>query len=195
MRVTGGKYCGRTIDVERGSLEIRPAMDRMRESVFAVLGDLSGLSFLDLFSGSGILGLEAASRGASPVVCIEKDPDKFPALLRNVSIAEERIECHSMPVERFLLRNKRAFSVVFCDPPFPYKFRAELLEKLAKGPTVAQGGLVLMHFPRGERLADEIASLSLVDLREYGRSIVRFYKKSSMPQEAGSPGEPSGLSS
>jgi len=66
MRVTGGKYCGRTIEVFHGDLEIRPAMDRMRESVFAVLGDLTGLSFLDLFSGSGIIGLEAASRGPSP---------------------------------------------------------------------------------------------------------------------------------
>ena len=119
MRITGGKYRGRTIDVEKGSLEIRPAMDRMRESVFAILGDLTGLSFLDLFSGSGILALEAASRGASPVACVEKDLDKFPALLKNVSIAEERIECHSMPVERFLLRNHRPFSIVFCDPPLP----------------------------------------------------------------------------
>ena len=102
----------------KGGLEIRPAMDRMRESVFAVLGDLTGLSFLDLFSGSGIIALEASSRGASPVACVEKDPGKFMLLLRNVSIAENRIECRSMPVERFLLRNKASFSVVFLDPPF-----------------------------------------------------------------------------
>jgi 16S rRNA (guanine(966)-N(2))-methyltransferase RsmD len=177
MRITGGKYCGRTIDVERGSLEIRPAMDRMRESVFAVLGDLSGASFLDLFSGSGILGLEAASRGASTIVCIEKDRDKFPALLRNVSLAEERIQCHSMPVERFLLRNKKPFDIIFCDPPFPYRFRAELLAKLASGPTLAEGGLVLMHFPHGDWLEDRIGSLQLEDEREFGRSIVRFYRK------------------
>lgn len=181
MRITGGKYCGRTIDVERGSLEIRPAMDKMRESVFAVLGDLTGLSFLDLFSGSGILGLEAVSRGAFPVVCIEKDPDKFPNLLRNVSLAEERVECHAMPVERFLLRNKKPFSIVFCDPPFPYKFREELLDRIDKSGTVAQGGLVLIHHPRQERLPDTMGALGLVDRREYGRSIVRFYKKGSIP--------------
>lgn len=177
MRITGGKYCGRTIEVSHGSLEIRPAMDRMRESVFAVLGDLTGLSFLDLFSGSGILGLEAASRGADPVVCIEKDAEKFSGLLKNVSIAEERIECHSMPVERFLLRNKRAFSIVFCDPPFPYKYRLELLSKLEKGGSLAEGGLVLIHHPRGDRLPQSLGSLSIVDEREYGRSIVRFYRK------------------
>jgi 16S rRNA (guanine966-N2)-methyltransferase len=177
MRITGGKYCGRTVEVPKGGLEIRPAMDRMRESVFAVLGDLTGQSFLDLFSGSGIIALEAASRGASPVACVEKDPGKFTLLLKNVGLADERIECKSMPVERFLLRNKTAFSLVFCDPPFPYQFRRDLLASLASGPTLAPGGLALMHFPREDRLPDVEGRLALEDEREYGRSIVRFYRK------------------
>jgi 16S rRNA (guanine(966)-N(2))-methyltransferase RsmD len=177
MRITGGKYRGRVVDVPKGGLEIRPAMDRMRESVFAVLGDLAGLSFLDLFSGSGIIALEAASRGANSITCVEKDPAKFATLLRNISIAEERIECKSMPVERFILRNKTPYSIVFCDPPFPYRYRAELLASLEKGFTAARGGLVLMHFPREAPLPDALHSLSLEDEREFGRSIVRFYKK------------------
>ncbi len=177
MRVTGGKYCGRTIEVEHGSLAIRPAMDRMRESVFAILGDLTGLSFLDLFAGSGILGLEAASRGAFPVYCVEKDADKFPTLIKNVSIADERIECKSMPAERFLLRNKTAFSIVFLDPPFPYRFRAELMQSLSDGPTLAPGGLALIHFPHEDPLPSDFPSLTVEDERSYGRSIVRFYRK------------------
>jgi 16S rRNA (guanine966-N2)-methyltransferase len=177
MRVTGGKYCGRTVEVFHGELEIRPAMDRMRESVFAVLGDLTGLSFLDLFSGSGIIGLEAASRGAWPIVCVEKDGEKFSTLIKNVSIAEERIECKSMPAERFLLRNKTPFSIVFLDPPFPYRYRTDLLEGLSAGPTLAPGGLALLHFPRGENLPKEFEKLGLEDERGYGRSIVRFYRK------------------
>jgi 16S rRNA (guanine966-N2)-methyltransferase len=179
MRITGGKYRGRVVDVPKGGLEIRPAMDRMRESVFAVLGDLTGLSFLYLFSGSGIIALEAASRGASPLACVEKDPAKFTFLLRNVSIATERIECKSMPVERFLLRNKTPYSIVFCDPPFPYRYRIELLASLAKGRSVAPGGLVLIHFPHEDSLPESSLSLALEDEREYGRSIVRFYRKSS----------------
>jgi len=149
----------------------------MRESVFAVLGDLSGLSFLDLFSGSGIIALEAASRGASPVACVEKDPAKFPVLLRNVSIASERIECKSMPVERFLLRNKTPYSIVFCDPPFPYQYRADLLRSLAEGPSSAPGGLVVLHFPIEDRPPETVGELELEDEREYGRSHVRFYRK------------------
>lgn len=177
MRITGGKYRGRTVSVPKGGLEIRPAMDRMRESVFAVLGDLTGLSFLDLFSGSGIVALEAASRGASPVVCVEKDPDKFAILVRNVSIADERIECRSMPVERFVLRNKCSYSVVFCDPPFPYRFRLDLIRSLAEGPTLAPGGLLLIHYPHEDPLPEELDCLTMDDEREYGRSRVRFYRK------------------
>jgi 16S rRNA (guanine966-N2)-methyltransferase len=177
MRVTGGKYRGRVVEVPKGGLEIRPAMDRMRESVFAALGDLAGLSFLDLFSGSGVIALEAASRGAIPVACVEKDPAKFAVLLRNASIASERIDCRSMPVERFILRNKASYSIVFCDPPFPYRYRAQLLASLASFPSAAPGGLVLMHFPREDPLPDSMPSLGLEDEREYGRSIVRFYRK------------------
>lgn len=176
MRVTGGKYRGRVIEVARGCMDIRPAMDMMRESVFAILGDLSGLSFLDLFSGSGIIALEAASRGASHVACVEKDREKFPLLLKNVSIAEERIECKSMPVERFILRNRIPYSIVFCDPPFPYRYRADLLRSLAESPSSAPGGLVIVHYPAEDPLPDALGALAVEDEREYGRSRVRFYR-------------------
>lgn len=177
MRITGGKYRGRTIELSHGSLDIRPAMDRMRESLFAILGDLTGLSFLDLFAGSGILALEAASRGANPVVCVEKDREKFPVLLRNVTIAEERIECKSMPAERFLLRNRMPFDIIFCDPPFPYKYREEILMSLAEGPSLAHGGLVLMHYPSEFPPSIDPETLGIEDERNYGRSHVRFYRK------------------
>ena len=71
MRITGGKLKGRIIKCPDGV--IRPAMDRMRESVFAILGDLTGKSWLDLFSGSGTIAIEAVSRGASSVELCEKD--------------------------------------------------------------------------------------------------------------------------
>ncbi len=177
MRVTGGIYCGRTIELPDSSMEIRPAMDRMRESVFAILGDLTGLSFLDLFSGSGIIALEASSRGAHPVVCVERDRAKFPILLKNVSIAERHIECKAQPVELFLARNRESFDLVFLDPPFPYAYRLDLLKVIAKKESLKPGGRLLIHFPREDRLPDSIASLRLEDERRYGRSFMRFYRK------------------
>ena len=84
MRITGGTLKNRQVQCPKGI--IRPAMDRMRESLFAILGDLGGKSFLDLFTGSGMCGLEAYSRGAYPVVLVEKDKDKFPILLKNAAL-------------------------------------------------------------------------------------------------------------
>lgn len=160
-----------------GDLRIRPAMDRMRESVFAVLGDLTGRSFLDLFAGSGILGLEAASRGAGPVVSVEKDRKKFPVLVQNAAIAEPPLFCRAMPAETFILRNRTAFDIVFLDPPFDYPFKLQLLERLERSSSLHTDSLILIHFPREDRLPDSVGSLEGYDIRIYGRSIVRFYRK------------------
>ena len=174
MRITGGSLCGRKVEVPDGV--IRPAMDRMRESVFAVLGDLSGLSFLDVFSGSGIIALEAASRGAERVDAVEMDPIKRATLIKNVSIAPERVECRCVPVERFILRCERRYSVVFCDPPFPYAHKADIVRSIAERGVVEPGGLVMIHYPAEESMPESHAGLALDDERAYGRSTVRFYR-------------------
>lgn len=175
MRITGGTLTNIKVECPKGI--IRPAMDRMRESVFSILGDLNGLSFLDLFTGSGICGLEAYSRGAYPVYLVEKDADKFPVLLKNVSVAKKKLECKRMPVELFIKRSKFSFDIIYADPPFPYNFHLELLEQIANSDVLKSGGIVLIHRPSEKELPDTIDSLTKIDKRIYGRSIVDFYKK------------------
>jgi 16S rRNA (guanine(966)-N(2))-methyltransferase RsmD len=150
-------------------------MDRMRESVFSVLGDLSRSSFLDMFSGSGIIALEAASRGADPVEAVEMDPLKRKTLLENVSISPVRIRCRFMAVELYVKRAKTAFDIIFCDPPFPYKFKGELIRSVAGSPLMKEGSRLLLHRPREEQYGDFADILVLEDRREYGRSIVDFF--------------------
>ena len=186
MRITGGTLKGRQVKVPDG--EIRPAMDKMRESVFGVLGDLSGQSFLDMFTGSGVIALEAASRGAEYVEAVEMDPVKRKTLLSNVQISPVRINCKFMPAELYVKRAKRAFDLIFCDPPFPYKYKNELLANIASSALVKEGSVVLMHRPREEQVEKNIKIdrentgtenpfiLSLDEYREYGRSMVFFYK-------------------
>jgi len=174
MRITGGILRGRQVKVPGGV--IRPAMDRMRESVFSVLGDLSGLSFLDIFSGSGIIALEAASRGAVYIEAIEFDPQKRKILLENVKISPLRINCRFISAELYIKRAKRSFDLIFCDPPFPYKYKWELVRSIAESPLVDEGSRVLIHHPRDDLCAIPINNLVLQDSREYGRSIVNFFK-------------------
>ncbi|MDR2305536.1 MAG: RsmD family RNA methyltransferase [Treponema sp.] len=174
MRITGGMLKGRQVYIPPGV--IRPSMDRMRESVFAILGDLAGLSFLDLFSGTGIIALEAASRGAGPIETVEADPGKRSILIKNISIAPVRIQCHFMAAELYVKRAKKTFDVIFCDPPFRYGYKWELIGNIAASPLVNRETRLLIHHPREDRHEEEIPSLSLKDRREYGRSVVDFYQ-------------------
>jgi RNA methyltransferase, rsmD family len=175
MRITGGSLKNRQVICPKGI--IRPAMDRMRESLFAILGNLDGKSFLDLFTGSGMCGLEAYSRGAYPVVLVEKDRGKFPILLKNAALAEKKLECKCMPVELYLTRTKDSFDIIYLDPPFPYAFHYDLLHTIAESPILKAGGLALIHRPKEKNLPEEILSLARIDQRAYGRSIVDFYRK------------------
>jgi 16S rRNA (guanine966-N2)-methyltransferase len=156
-------------------------MDRMRESLFAILGDLEGKSFLDMFSGSGICALEAASRGADPVFLVEKDPLKVDTILKNVSIAPHRVECKFMSVELFLKRTKERFDIIYLDPPFPYKFHASLIEMTGSLPVLKEGGLSIIHRPKEREMPDAIGNMQKTDERAYGRSIVDFYTKTGQP--------------
>jgi 16S rRNA (guanine966-N2)-methyltransferase len=173
MRITGGLYRGRTILCPPGV--IRPSMDRMRQSLFSILGDLSGASFLDLFSGTGIIGIEAASRGASPVLLVEKDPRKKSTILTNIRFVETSIELVVAPVERFLRTNLRRWDMIFLDPPFDAEGKETMLDAAAAH--LAEEGLALMHMHKAERIATERPFLELADRREYGQSIVVFFRK------------------
>lgn len=175
MRITGGTLTGRKVLCPAGV--IRPAMDRMRESLFAILGDLTGKSFLDLFSGSGICALEAASRGAHPVYLVEKDPIKVDTIFKNVSMAENRIECKLQSVELFLKRTRFEFDIIYMDPPFPYKFHRDLVAMTGKLSVLKPGGITLIHRPKELKLPATIDNMSRTDQREYGRSIIDFYIK------------------
>ena len=183
MRITGGILKGRTIKCPDGI--IRPAMDRMRESFFSILGPLDGKSFLDLFSGSGIIALEAVSRGAKHAVLCEKDKLKIKTLLSNVSLSEKepgiKIDCRFMPVELYIKRSKESFDIIFCDPPFPYKFHVKLIESISdrsegKDGLLKAGGTVLIHRPAEVDMPEKIGRFFKSDRRVYGRSIIDFYK-------------------
>ena len=165
MRITGGQLKGRVIKCPDGV--IRPAMDRMRESVFAILGDLSGKSWLDLFSGSGTIAIEAVSRGAARVELCEKDRLKIKTVLDNVSVTEKemgvKIKCRFMAVELFVKRCKEQYDYIFFDPPFPYKFHEQLIAEAAKKNLLLPGGVIMVHRPEEHFMPDKIENLVRFD--------------------------------
>jgi 16S rRNA (guanine(966)-N(2))-methyltransferase RsmD len=152
-------------------------MDQMRESVFACVGDLCGCSFLDIFSGSGIIALEAASRGAARVEAVENDPLKRKTLLQNISISPVRINCHFISAELYVQRAKQPFDFIFLDPPFPYQYKWDLLARIGSSRLVSDKTTILLHRPKKEGKNGEFQlTLKQADSREYGRSVVDFFQ-------------------
>jgi len=174
MRITGGKYANRRIICPKG--EIRPAMDRMRESVFAILGNLGGTSFLDLFAGSGLVGIEAASRDAAPVIFVERDYKKKEILKKNLAIVESETMLQMMPAEKYLKIAGATFNTIFLDPPFPYKNKEKLIQLIDEHGILKSSGIVLLHHPAEDEISETVGSLVQVRIKEYGRSLVRFYR-------------------
>ncbi|MCQ2397983.1 MAG: RsmD family RNA methyltransferase [Sphaerochaetaceae bacterium] len=187
MRITGGRFCGRRVVIPRGELEIRPAMDRMRESLFSVLGPLDGLSFCDLFSGSGCVGLEAASRGAVLVDLVEMDRSKKATIEKNTEFAKPycdiRLFCSD--VLKFIPECNRKYDVVYADPPFPMPDKTRLALLVSENKTVNEGGRFVIHIPSSEAdlWEERIGNLTLKDTRIYGRNMVKIYVGSQLQSQ------------
>lgn len=131
VRIIGGTMRGRKIRFASGE-GLRPTMDRIRETVFNWLaGEIAGKNCLDLFSGSGALGFEAASRGAASIHFIEKSKDAAQSLKENCKLLSlGNAKVHQGEAMTFLERNSEKFDLVFLDPPFGKNLLAPAFEKL-----------------------------------------------------------------
>ena len=117
MRVVAGEFKGRRLRAPRG-LRTRPTADRVREALFSMLGDVSGARVLDLYAGSGALGIEALSRGAASAVFVERDARAASAIRDNLRALELDQAVRRQDALRFLAANEGTFDLVFCDPPY-----------------------------------------------------------------------------
>jgi 16S rRNA (guanine966-N2)-methyltransferase len=117
VRIVAGEFRGRRLQAPRG-VRTRPTADRVREALFSMLGDVSGARVLDLYAGSGALGIEALSRGAESAVFVERDQQALAALRRNLAAVGAPAEVRRQDVLRFLARPEGTFDLVFCDPPY-----------------------------------------------------------------------------
>lgn len=131
MRIVAGRYKGRRLRMPRGA-PTRPTADRVREALFSMLGDVSGARVLDLYAGSGALGIEALSRGADSAVFVERDPRAAEAIRANIDAVGANGEVRRQDVLGFLASDHRPFDLVFCDPPYDSgpRIAGQLAERL-----------------------------------------------------------------
>jgi 16S rRNA (guanine966-N2)-methyltransferase len=117
VRVVAGEFRGRRLAAPRGVLT-RPTADRVREALFSMLGDVTGARVLDLYAGSGALGIEALSRGAESAVFVERDARAAAVIERNLASLGLDQQVVRQDAVRFLARHAGIFDLVFCDPPY-----------------------------------------------------------------------------
>ena len=158
---------------------VRPTSDRIREAMFARLGDLRGCHVLDLFAGSGALGVEAVSRGAESVVFVEKSASVLACLRGNLEALdlEGAVRSIGAPARVALtrLRAERArFDLVFLDPPYESGALESALDALVEEGLLREGAMVVAEAPRRQTPGD-VPGLERTDERSYGETVIVRY--------------------
>ena len=174
MRVITGSARGRRLSAPAGD-DVRPTTDRVKEAVFSIIQfDIPGASFLDLFSGSGQMGIEALSRGASSAVFVDLSKASVASTRGNIESAgfAGRAEVVAGDSIAFLRRTSKRFDIAFLDPPYSSGLLSRAMEALPA--VMAPGGVVICESDGSDVLADSYGPLKRA--REYTYGKVRLTK-------------------
>lgn len=181
MKVISGKLKGRTIKGYNIN-GTRPTMDRVKESLFAIIQDkINGSIVLDLFAGSGNLGIESISNGAS--VCYFVDNNYECIKVINDNIKTFNINEQSIILKRdyldslkYFRDNNIKFDIIFIDPPYKYNIKNELLKKIIDYDILNDYGIIVFEYQNEEDIDNDI-NLELIRNKKYGDKYISIYKK------------------
>lgn len=178
MRIIGGEYKGRGF---KFSGNIRPTQNKVRKALFDILGDISGLSFLELFAGSGAIGFEALSRGAAELVLVEREHSCVAAINKNIaSLGLKSCRLYPREAEAALKGfhgDKKRFDIIFLDPPYRGGLAKKTLKSLSAYDILSPKGLVAVQHFKKESLPDAEGDLILLKRSRYGDTLLSFYGK------------------
>lgn len=181
MRIVAGTHRGRALLGPRGP-GLRPTADRVRESVFNLLGQFfDGGEVLDLYAGTGSLAFEALSRGASRAVLVDSGAESARLVAANAQALglEGVVNFQRVPVARALERlgaEGRKFALVFADPPYASGAVADLVAAVARSAVLSEGGTLCIEHGRRETAPEQVAELTRVDQRRFGDTVVSLYR-------------------
>lgn len=186
MKITGGQIRGRRLAAP-GNLQIRPTGNKVREAIFNIIGqDLSGSRVLDLFSGTGLLGMEALSRGATLAVFVDHGKQALALIKRNLELCgyEQSGRICKWNLDRGLPKDRHfvdtTYDLVFLDPPYKKAPTAALLEELSASKQLEPGAFIVLESAKTVVTKDAL-SLPLIGTRVYGDTKLSFFKKGDYP--------------
>jgi 16S rRNA (guanine966-N2)-methyltransferase len=183
MRIIAGSLGGRMFESPHSN-RTHPMSEKMRGALFNALGDISGLTVLDAFAGTGACGFEAISRGAASVLAIEHDTDAFKTIVKNIETLglDEQVQAVRGNINGWAGNFKyRHFDIVIADPPYePKNLDLHMVFKLAHN--VVAGGIMVVSCPPDQRDTRELRArktkmLELIAEKKYGDGSLAFYRK------------------
>ena len=175
VRITGGEFRGRGLTVPPGA---RPTEGRVREALFSIWNDrIEGARVLDLFAGSGVVGLEALGRGALSALAVDQNLRAVEILETNAGkLGERLLEIRRLTLPAGLARLPAgSFDLVYADPPYNFNAYGELLEAVA--PLLAADAEIAVEHTSRREMPIEVGPLTRVDVRKYGESAISFYRR------------------
>ena len=185
MRVISGQCKGKRLFSVRG-LDLRPTSDRVREAIFDILqNQIEGRQVLDLFAGTGALGIEALSRGAGRAVFVEENPRSLTVLRKNIEECRVKDRAQVLAREvntgiKILEAKGESFQIIFLDPPYGQGFVLKTLEALAASSIVSPDTLIVAEHAATDPVFP-IPHLERIAARKYGGTLVSFFR---MQEEA-----------
>ena len=190
MRIISGKARGTKLYTLDGTAT-RPTLDRVKESLFNIIqNDIEDSTVLDLFSGSGAIGLEFLSRGAKRAVLCDSSKDAIKIIKQNVQKThfEEKVEVYNMEFTKLVERlQNQKFNIIYIDPPYATDFIKISLEKIIEYELVNENTKIIVETDDETRILNQIEKMDveITDKRKYGRATIIFlkYRKTQIPRK------------
>ena len=178
MRITTGKYRNRKLFYAKGT---RPTQDKVRKAIFDILGDVNGLTLLELFAGSGAVGFEALSRGIRELTMVECNHNSVLAIKKNIGLLKAS-SCSLYYLEaqkavKLLAQNKKSFDIIFFDPPYHKDMSKKILQTLEGYDILAPNGLIIAQHPKIELLPKDSLRFNLIKEAKYGDTWLSIFRK------------------
>jgi 16S rRNA (guanine(966)-N(2))-methyltransferase RsmD len=180
MRIIGGEFRSRLIEMPKGALT-RPTQDRVREAVFNILGNVSEKMVLDLFAGSGALGMEAISRGATHATFVDKELPcirTIQANLESLNIPEYRydiIKGNALTILERLDKDGEKFDLIFLDPPYYKDLAKKCLISISSYDILSPNSFILVETSKKDDLDVDIPGMNVVRERIYGDTAITLF--------------------
>lgn len=179
MRVITGKARGITLNTPKG-LVTRPTADRVKEALFSVIQfQIPGAAVLDLFGGTGQLGIEALSRGAKSAVFVDEWDDACKLIKENLNRTKlsEFAQVIRSDYAAYLKHCKKYFDIIFLDPPYAEIYLENALKLITEIDILQSGGIIVTERPLGKELPWELPGYQRSKDYKYGKTLITIYKK------------------